>query len=129
MLSFGVDTNADQWEIWCPGGYLCDVNTNVVCGSGISAGQWYTYSVYFNLPPDSSSGEIACWIDGVEQEFLTNVQTEPTAGWEGYDVVRSGITRWAWFTSDGIWNYTDDLEDCRCKVYGNATPVPPTPIP
>ena len=123
----------ESWEaeLRCSnfGGGTCAANYEYTCSTApIQAGQWYTYTVYFDLPADSTTGKIDCWWNGVHTVHETAVVTLPAAGifhWHGYNRIYSGIQYWHSFFSAGDPIYTDDLEDCRCRVEGNVTPTPP----
>jgi len=127
ILTLSTDSaDGDKVKMYCATGAGCDVAETWTCDPiGVSAGQWYTYTVFWDLPPDEPNGRVACWWDGVLGFDDTTVQTETAATWNGTRRIYQGIRNWHYTFGDNVPIYTDDFQDCGCKIVGNATPAPP----
>ena len=116
-----VVLKCNAWTAYCAG------NEVWTAYSGIAAGQWYTYTVYWDLPIAVADGLVQVWWDGV---LTVNDNTVVTGGyvfpfWYGTNRIYNGMVEWHSIFSDNKTFYTDAIEDCRCKIVGNVTPAPP----
>ena len=127
-LYLDVYTAPDSVVLKCPGmEALCKGTHRYTVVSGVTTGQWYTYTVYWDLPSSVADGRIDVWWDGVHvvDEDAVETLAGPIWWWYGTNRIYSGMIAWHSFFSAGKVFYTDALEDCVCKIVGNVTPVPP----
>jgi len=109
----------------CPSNRGCDVSESWICSTGVvTAGTWYKYEIYWDLPQNVANGRVACWWDDVLGFDDNTVQTQ-NSGWKDTDRIYSGMVDWHWWHTGSCSVYTDELSDCGCKLIGSATPVPP----
>jgi len=126
--------DGDKVKLRCLGDEACDVTEYWTCSDiAPTPGQWYEYTVYWDLPFNTPNGRVDCWWDGVQTVHDGTVQTETNpAYWNSYRYIFAGIWDWhpVWGCRSYQKLYTDDLWDCSCKVVGAVTPTPwPTPTP
>jgi hypothetical protein len=118
-------------KLSCPGGQGCDVNEEWTCFDETpNLNQWYTFTVYWELPFNSPNGRVDCWWDGVQTVHDGTVQTETSAiQWDDTETIYLGGIDNGFVGSDP-YILIDSASDCRCKNLGNITATPwPTPTP
>jgi len=123
--------DGNKVKLMCPGDNACDTwRVWTILGSAPTLGQWYEYTVYWDLPVSTPNGRIDVWLDGV-QVLHAVVQTETYVPyWTPYNYILTGPYDYHHVYGDGHKLRTDDLWDCGCKIVGNVTPTPPpTPTP
>lgn len=124
LLSIHINNYNRPAEVYvrCSGWYVCDKEELWYTGVTVTATNWYTYHISWDLPMASNTGRVQLWLDDV---LVVNEL--------GVETADSLHTRYIYVGAIDIaesymdW-YMDDFEDCVCEApYTTVTCTPTSP--